>query len=405
MGSVRSCDSRAGRRLGEAIEPFGIYVHFPWCISKCPYCDFASRAAAVIPHERYADALLSELRLRASAFPERPATSVFFGGGTPSLWEPAAVARVLQALREQYPFADEVEVTLEANPGAADESRFAAYRHSGVNRLSIGAQSFQPEVLKMLGRAHGPEEVGRAVQAGRKAGFENISIDLIYGAPGHTPVRVRDDARRAVDLGTDHLSAYALTLVHLAEEVPMARDRALGRIIVPDDDAQAGMGEIVREELRAGGFVRYEISNYARPAREARHNLLYWRGGPYLALGVGASGFARAEDGRSGVRYSNKRAPEFYLADIDNGLRPEKEREEVGMRDIFLERLFTGLRLVEGLDLAALDALCGTNASTRHAARLTRLSADGFLRWDGRRVALTDRGLDMHTAIATDLAA
>lgn len=385
------------------IEPFGIYVHFPYCLSKCPYCDFASRAAREVPHERYAEAVLRELADRAPEFPSRQATSVFFGGGTPSMWDARQVARVLAALRAAYPFTADAEVTLEANPGASDEARFAAFREAGVNRLSIGAQSFQPEVLLQLGRTHTPREVIRAVAAARAAAFDNVSIDLIYGAPGHTPDRVRDDARRACDLGTDHLSAYALTLVHLAEEVPMARDRALGRIVVPDDDAQAEMGSIVRDELRGAGFVRYEISNFARPGREARHNLLYWRGGPYLALGVGASGFARNPDARGGRRYSNKRAPEFYFDDVEADRLPEKEAEAVGPGEIFLERLYTGLRLVEGLDLVALDALCGTDAATRHAARLASFAREGLCSWDGRRVVLTDVGLDLHTGVATAL--
>ncbi len=386
------------------IEPFGIYIHFPYCLSKCPYCDFASRAAPIIPHERYGDAVLRELELRASEFPSRAVTSIFFGGGTPSLWDPKQVARALDALRGRYTFTDDIEITLEANPGAADEARFSAYRAAGVNRLSIGAQSFQPEVLTQLGRAHTPDEVGRAVRAGRAAGFDNVSIDLIYGAPGHDIARVREDARRALELQTNHLSAYALTLVHLAEEVPMARDKLLGRIIVPDDDAQADMGEALREELSAGGFTRYEISNYAQPGREARHNLLYWRGGGYLALGVGASGFAKAADGKHGRRYANKRAPEFYFTDIDAGLLPEKEQEQVGPSEIFTERIFTALRITEGLDLVALDQLCGTDASSRHAKLLTRYASDGFVRWDGGVVALTDRGMEMHTAIATALA-
>jgi oxygen-independent coproporphyrinogen-3 oxidase len=385
-------------------EDFGIYVHFPWCLSKCPYCDFASRAAPVIPHQRYADAVLRELALRADQFPSRPTTSVFFGGGTPSLWTAPEVERVLRALDARYPFSADCEITLEANPGAADETRFSSYRAAGINRLSIGAQSFQPDVLTSLGRRHTPDEVSRAVQAGRAAGFDNISIDLIYGAPGHTVERVRDDARRAVALGTQHLSAYALTLVHLAEEVPMARDWAKGLVTVPDDDAQADMGSALREVLTEAGFRRYEISNYARPGREARHNLLYWRGGGYLALGVGASGFARAPDGQGGVRYSNKRAPDFYFADIESGSLSEKEHEEIVADDVLLERLFTGLRLAEGLDLEDLDALCSANVRQRHGARLARYASDGFVTWDGRRVALTDRGLDLHTTIATALA-
>lgn len=382
----------------------GVYVHFPYCLSKCPYCDFASRAAPFIPHARYADAVLRELELRAELHPRQTVTSVFFGGGTPSMWEPAEFARVLAGLRAAYPFADDAEITLEANPGASDESRFAAYRAAGVNRLSIGAQSFQPEVLVGLGRRHTPDEVRRAVGAARAAGFDNVSIDLIYGAPGHTIERVRDDARRALDLDTNHLSAYALTLVHLAEEVPMARDKALGRIVVPDDDQQADMGEAVREELRGGGFERYEISNYARGGKRARHNLLYWHGGGYVGLGVGASGFARQPDGRGGIRYSNKRAPEFYFADIDQGRLAEKERETIDAGDIFLERIFTGLRLVEGLDLVALDALCGTDAANRHRATIERFVRDGLATWNGRVLALTDRGLELHTAVATAIA-
>lgn len=388
----------------DVIEPFGIYIHFPYCLSKCPYCDFASRAAPVIPHERYGDAILREAELRANEFPSRTVTSIFFGGGTPSMWDPKQVARVLSGLRASYPWAADIEVTLEANPGASDESRFTAYREAGVNRLSIGAQSFQPQVLTSLGRKHTPDEVGRAVRAGRAAGFDNISIDLIYGAPGHTVETVREDARRALALETNHLSAYALTLVHLAEEVPMARDKALGRVIVPDDDSQAEMGEALRDELSKGGFTRYEISNYAKPGKEARHNLLYWRGGGYLALGVGASGFIKSPDGRGGVRYMNKRAPEFYFADIEEGRVSEKDRESVDSEGIFLERLFTGLRLVEGLDLVALDELCGTNAAQNHSSLLQRYANDGFLTWDGRRVALTTRGLEMHTAIAGALA-
>lgn len=384
--------------------PFGVYVHFPYCLSKCPYCDFASRAVREVPHERYADAVIRELSLRLAEFPSRPVTSVFFGGGTPSMWAPASFARVLGAVRAALPLTPGCEVTLEANPGASDEARFAAFREAGVNRLSIGAQSFQPEVLAVLGRAHTPGEVGRAVRAARSAGFDNVSIDLIYGAPGHTEARVRDDARRAVDLGTDHLSAYALTLEHLAEEVPMARDRALGRVQVPDDDAQAAMGAVVRDVLREAGLARYEISNYARPGRESRHNLVYWRGDGYLALGVGASGFAKAPDGRAGRRYSNKRAPEFYLEDIEAGRVSEKDAEVVGRDEVFLERLYTGLRLVEGLDLAALDAQLGTDTLSSQAARIRELVRTGLGTFDGARLALTDAGLDLHTGICASLA-
>ncbi len=384
-------------------QPFGIYLHFPYCLSKCPYCDFASRAAAIVPQERYTQAVRRELELRASEFPRRAATSVFFGGGTPSLWEAREVGGVLQALDRAYPFTADCEITLEANPGASDEARFAAYRAAGVNRLSVGAQSFQPSVLQNLGRRHTPDETARAVQAARAAGFENVSVDLIYGAPGHTGALVLDDARRAVALGTEHVSAYALTLEHLAEEVPMARDRRRGLITVPDDDTQAQMGAVLRAELERAGLKRYEISNFAHPGREARHNLNYWRGGGYLGLGVSASGFARASDGRRGRRYTNRRAPESYFAALDRRELPEKEQERIGTREVLLERLYTGLRLTEGLDLATLDGLCGTAICRTKAQELTRFAAGGLCTWDGTRITLTERGLDLHTSIAAAL--
>lgn len=393
---------RAVPSAGDAA--FGIYVHFPYCLSKCPYCDFASKAVSSVPHRRYADGVLRELELRRADFPRRAVTSLYFGGGTPSLWDGAEVARVLAALRAEYDFTADCEVTLEANPGAADEERFAAYRAAGVNRLSIGAQSFDRAVLANLGRQHGPEDVTRAVATARAAGFDNVSVDLIYGAPGHTEERVRDDARRAVDLGTEHLSAYALTLVHLAEEVPMARAKALGRIVVPTDDEQADHGAIVREELSSAGFVRYEISNYARGDRQSRHNLLYWRGGGYLALGVGASGHVRREDGRGGIRYMNRRTPEQWFADIEAGNPPERDRESTDVRDVFHERLFTGLRLVEGLDLVALDERCGTDVVPRRQAFIDELVRSGMATWDGRVLALTDAGLDLHGEICSRLA-
>lgn len=385
--------------------PFGIYLHFPYCLSKCPYCDFASKAVSTVPHREYADGVLRELELRREEFPRQVVSSLYLGGGTPSLWEAEQVARVISALREGYDFAEDCEVTLEANPGAADEQRFAAYRKAGVNRLSIGAQSFDPGVLQVLGRNHGPDDVTRAVRSARSAGFENLSIDLIYGAPRHTLSRVRSDARKAADLQTEHVSAYALTLVHLAEEVPMARAWKRGQIRVPDDDEQAEHGLLVREELYAAGFERYEISNYAKhPSQRSRHNLLYWRGGGYLALGVGASGHVRRGGEVGNTRYMNQRTPEKWFADLEKAQFPERERESTSLEDLFHERLFTGLRLSEGLDLLALDRLCKSDIVGRHRALIEQMKQAGLVLWDGSVLALTDAGLDMHGEICSRLA-
>jgi oxygen-independent coproporphyrinogen-3 oxidase len=203
----------------------GIYIHFPYCLSKCPYCDFASRAEAVIPQERYTEAVLRELRARAAQFaePSREAVSIYFGGGTPSLWDPPQVGRVLAACRDLFDVREGAEITLEANPGTTDEGRFTAFRKLGVNRLSIGVQSFADSQLLVLGRKHSACEAERAFRTARAAGFENVSLDLIHGGSGHTIQAAARDAASAVALGPEHVSAYALTLIGLAEDVPMAK--------------------------------------------------------------------------------------------------------------------------------------------------------------------------------------
>ncbi|MFL5377505.1 MAG: radical SAM family heme chaperone HemW, partial [Myxococcales bacterium] len=245
----------------------GIYIHFPYCLSKCPYCDFASRAEAVIPQERYTEAVLRELRARAAQFaePSREVVSIYFGGGTPSLWDPSQVGRVLAACRDLFDVREGAEITLEANPGTTDEGRFTAFRKLGVNRLSIGVQSFADSQLLVLGRKHSASEAERAFRTARAAGFDNVSLDLIHGGSGHTVEAAARDAASAVALGPEHISAYALTLTGLAEDVPMAKAVRRGEVVLPSDDEQAAMGEAVRSELARGGYARYEISNFARP--------------------------------------------------------------------------------------------------------------------------------------------
>ncbi|HZA12861.1 MAG TPA: radical SAM family heme chaperone HemW, partial [Myxococcaceae bacterium] len=303
----------------------GVYVHFPYCLSKCPYCDFASIAAKQVPEERYANAVLEELRRRLAAFPSlegREVHSVYLGGGTPSLWQPSYVARVLRGIAGALSVARGAEVTLEANPGASDASRFSGYREAGVNRLSIGVQSFQPDTLRFLGRAHDGAQAEAALRAARDAGFSNVSLDLIYGVPGQGRSQAESDAARAAALGPEHLSAYALTLDQesLAEEVPLARQLARGEVTLPPDEEVVAMQRAVRDVFRARGLERYEISNYAREGYHSRHNALYWTGGEYLALGTGATGFLReGANGGSGLRYSNLRSAEKWFAAIDRG--------------------------------------------------------------------------------------
>lgn len=383
---------------------FGVYIHFPYCLSKCPYCDFASVVAETIPHERYQRAIARELALRAGQHgrPAQGVESLFFGGGTPSLWEPAQVARTIEEVDRLFGLAPDVEITLEANPGASDEGNFAALRSAGVNRLSIGVQSFHEGILQGLGRQHSRGDAVRAYETARRVGFQNVSLDLIFGGPGQTPAMARADVERAVDLAPDHLSCYGLTLEGLAEEVRLAKDVKRGRVQVPDDAVQATMGEWVREVLEGAGYQRYEISNYAREGFESRHNTLYWKGGEYVAAGCGAHGFHRLPDG-SGLRYGNPRKPEAWMAAVESGEPPEIEKDEISPLGLFEERLFLGLRLTAGLDWreAAAQTIGELPAETRLAAE--KLAAQGLLLIEGDWIRCTEKGLDYHTEVAVRL--
>jgi len=380
---------------------FGLYIHFPYCLSKCPYCDFASTVVKQIPEQRYAQGLLRELELRLRLTPQlegRPLESVYFGGGTPSLWAPRLVEDVLQGVREHLPLASDVEVTLEANPDASDARRFEAFRGIGINRLSIGVQSFQPRTLRALGRTHDGNAAERAFAAARAAGFDNLSLDFIYGIQGQSVRDAVADARRAVSLGPEHLSAYALTLDResLAEDVPLAKQLARGEVSLPAEDEVLAMANGIRGVYAAHGYERYETSNYAQPELHSRHNALYWTGGEYLALGAGATGYLRP------IRYSNHRSADRYFASVEAGELPEMSREHLGARELFEERLAMGLRLSNGIDLSGVCQAFGESLAAR-TTEVNRLTTAGFARWRGNRLALTDAGADIHSSICARL--
>ena len=380
----------------------GVYLHFPYCLSKCPYCDFASVAAAPA-HERYASAIERECELRAGeAARGRVACSLYLGGGTPSLWEPAFAERAFLAVRARVAFAQDAECTLEANPGASDAARFRAFARAGFNRLSIGVQSFDDATLKRLGRTHSGAEARAAFAAAREAGFQNVALDLLYGAPGQLVAGARADAEQAVALSPEHLSCYALTLEHLAVDVPMAREVRKGSLAVPDSDLQWEMGQAIGAALSSAGYERYEVSNWARPGRRAVHNSLYWNGGEYLGLGCGACGFALADPSdpsRGGRRWGNHREPSRYFADLEVSRLPEAWSEDLSAADLLREELAIGLRQVEGVDVAAACArLRQDSAAPLAAARA--LVEKGLATLHGSRVALTPRGLDVHSEAA-----
>ena len=390
---------------------FALYVHFPWCLSKCPYCDFASIKApwhdgASHPLDgRYTQAIIDELGMRLKAQPGlegRTLESIFIGGGTPSLWAPASVERVLSDVAGRFRFDDAIEITLEANPGASDAARFGAYRAAGVNRLSMGVQSFDLPTLERLGRSHDGPTAERAFAAARAAGFTNVSMDFIYGVHGQRVEEVEADARRAVALGSEHLSAYALTLDRpsLAEEVPLAKQLARGEVVLPPDDTVLAMQRVVRDVFRAAGLERYEVSNYARPGRHSRHNAAYWTGGEYLALGTGATGFLR--EGAGGVRWSNQRSGEKYLAEVEAGKLPEQSREVLSAHELLSERIAMGLRLTSGVSIQGACEAFGAELGGRAVTLRHLVHAGMAVERDGR-TALTDAGFDVHSAIAARL--
>ena len=268
-------------------KPLSLYVHLPWCVRKCPYCDFNSHAGQP-DEEAYVEALIADLAADTGDVSNRPVGSIFFGGGTPSLFSSAAISRILVAVREQLQLADDVEITLEANPGTADAGHFAGYRAAGVNRLSIGVQSFDDTMLQRLGRIHTASEAREAFQIARAAGFDNINLDLMYGLPGQAPGMAIDDLRQAIALRPEHLSWYQLTLE------PNTAFHATPPPAIPDDDMLGEIAETGIPLLASEGYAQYEVSAYARHDRRCRHNLNYWQFGDYIGIGAGDEDAARA---------------------------------------------------------------------------------------------------------------
>lgn len=376
-----------------AARPFGVYVHYPWCDFRCPYCDFAVSTDRPVDGGRYARAVIVELGLRWPAFRGFDCRSLYLGGGTPSLWEPEHVAEVIEAVH-RLGLPRGAEVTLEVNPESSDPDRLSAYRRAGASRLSVGVQSFDAAVLHKLGRRHGPDAAERAVRAA-VARFENVTVDLIYGGRRSTADTARADAERTARLGVQHVSAYALTLDPsvLAEEVVLARLVRLGRITVPGDHQVLEQARAIRGALRQAGLRRYEISNFTRPGFESVHNRLYWEGRSYLGVGAGAYGCLHREDGAS--RWANHRAPGPWLESVEAGRLPTAEEERLGPSQIANEKVMLGLRTRWGIEESLLPAEKRADVEALLAGRLATRH--------GGRLVLTARGMDLHSAVAERL--
>lgn len=371
----------------------GIYVHFPWCLKKCPYCDFVSFAAdrAAIDHRGYADAVLAEMDQRRASLEGRRVATVFVGGGTPSLWEPEEMGRVLARIRAWCDVAGDLEVTVECNPTSLDEGRARALGEAGANRLSIGVQGLSRERLEFLGRLH--DETGGlvAVRQALASGIGRVSADVIYGVAGGKAQSAEEAAwevGRVADTGVTHVSAYALTIEPSTVFGELSRK---GTLPILPDDAVAEAFLAVREALEKRGFEHYEVSNFAKPGHEARHNLGYWRGRDYVGLGCAAYGTVSTEGGRA-RRYRNKTDPEKYMAAARRGAESGRAATEGSSEDLdpetrLRERIMLGLRVAEGLDLEGSAEELGVVAWTKERRRAAdKLVKRGHLAIEGRRL-------------------
>ncbi len=370
--------------------PLSLYLHFPWCVRKCPYCDFNSHAArGELEEDRYVDALIRDLDYELSLAPGRQLVSIFAGGGTPSLFSGRAIGRVLEAVAARLRFAPDIEITLEANPGTADAANFREYRAAGVNRLSIGVQSLDAAQLKKLGRIHGPAEAVAAYETARRAGFDNINLDQMYALPQQTPAEAEADLRAVCALRPEHLSYYQLTLEPNTEFA--ARPPPL-----PDDETAWTMQLAGQALLAAKGYAQYEVSAYARPGRQSRHNRGYWEFGDYIGIGAGAHGKrtragsdgAGAHGKRSGaagiLRRARHKHPRTYLEGAGSAAAIQEERT-VPSAELPFEFAMNALRLNEGFAPALFEARAGLPAAALEPG-LDRARRKGLIEEDAGRI-------------------
>jgi oxygen-independent coproporphyrinogen-3 oxidase len=377
---------------------FGVYVHWPFCLSKCPYCDFNSHVRhAAIDEARHVRAFAAEIAATGARVPGRTVSTIFFGGGTPSLMQPATVGAILDAIAKHWTIAPDVEVTLEANPTSVEATRFRGYRAAGVNRVSLGVQALNDAELKTLGRLHSAQEALDAVAIARKA-FERYSFDLIYARPGQTPQAWASELKRAIAEAAEHLSLYQLTI---EQDTPFAALHAAGKLVTPDEDVARVLYDTTQEECSAAGLPAYEISNHARPGAECRHNLVYWRGHEYAGIGPGAHGRLDIAGERRAT--ATERRPEAWLMRVEalgHGVVTDETLSHVEIADEFL---MMGLRLAEGIDPARYEQLAGRPIDERRIAILreegaVELTAEGRLR-------VTQSGFPVLDAVVADLAA
>jgi oxygen-independent coproporphyrinogen-3 oxidase len=375
------------------VEPLAIYIHWPFCQSKCPYCDFNSHVRDSVEATRWTRALLADLDHHAELVPGRAVGSVFFGGGTPSLMPPETVAALLDQVGARWTMTPDVEVTLEANPNSAEAARFRAFAAAGVNRLSLGVQALDPAALKTLGRLHDRGEAIAAIEHARDS-FSRFSFDLIYARPGQSVAAWRHELDEALGFADDHLSLYQLTIEPGTSFATLER---LGDLVVPEEEVAAALFETTQERLEARGLPAYEISNHARPGAECRHNLAYWRYQDYIGIGPGAHGRLTRGD----VKYATRqvRLPEPWLAEVERAGTGIEDTAAIDRDSSVEEMLMMGLRLTCGVDRSRLEHAAGQDAESLFGRNLTPLVEGGFLILDRGRLVATAAGRQRLNAV------
>ena len=377
-------------------DALALYIHWPFCVSKCPYCDFNSHVRDSVDHDAWRDALLADLAHEARELPGRALGSIFFGGGTPSLMPPATVAALLDAAGRAWGFAPDVEITLEANPSSVEAARFTDLAAVGVNRVSLGIQALDDEALAFLGRAHDVAEALGALDVAQRT-FARVSFDLIYARPGQSLGGWHGELTRALAFGTEHLSLYQLTV---EPGTRFATEEREGRLALPDPDYAADLFELTRATAARAGLPAYEISNHARRGAESRHNLTYWRYGDYAGIGPGAHGR------RHGFATQRRRKPENWIAAVARNGHGVEHEDRLTPGERATEAMLMGLRLAEGIDLARIAALGERPVGMLvDRARIARMADQGLVALDGMRLRATDAGMPVLNAILADVVA
>ena len=368
-----------------------IYIHIPFCVKKCAYCDFASFAGCMERMGAYVDAVCREIRAQAAFYGRRKVRTVFFGGGTPSLMPGEQAARIMDALREGFYIEETAEISMECNPGTVTAEKLAAYRAAGINRLSIGVQSLDDALLGAIGRIHTKAQAADAVRMAHEAGFDNVSLDLMLGLPGQSAEKWEETLREAIALGVEHLSCYSLIL---EEGTPLeAAVRAGTCAPLPDEDAMIAMDEITANLTKDAGFARYEVSNWAKPGRQCRHNIVYWDCESYLGVGLAAHG------DMDGVRFEHTADMEEYLETCGNIASLNRPEGNNTREDRMFERAMMGLRKIGGMDAARFARDFGMPPEAVWKRTIPEMTRAGLLMREGDFLRLTPRGMDVMNGV------